>query len=376
MPPTSHKKAKQQGLIYPTRRQFLKGSVAALSGMTLSSCGWRLADVQTTVTTAADVLYIYTWAGYTDRDLLDEFAKETGIRVVADVFSSNEEMLAKIQAGAGGAYSIIYPSDYMVIKMRELGLLAELDLDRVDGFDRLFPRFKDPTYDPGDRYSLPLSWGTTGFVYNTKVLKPAPEDWDYLWTNQKTIARRVTLLNDAREVLGATLKLMGHSYNSTNPEHIRQAYEKLTQIKPAIASFNSDAWRSQILTGDLMLAMCYSSDANEVIPEELDLQYVLPKSGSSVWMDTLVIPKAAPNPDAAYAWIDFMLRPEIASEICQRLSFATPNQAAFKLLPSDVQNNASLFPPESALANSESLIPLANDVIEIYERYWTRLTSG
>lgn len=361
---------------YPSRRSFLQGAAAALSGLALSGCGWTLADVRTTVKTASDVLYIYTWAGYTDRDLLDQFTAETGIRVIAPVFSSNEEMLAKLQAGAGGAYSIIYPSDYMVLKMREQNLLTELDRTKIVGFDRLYSQFQNPAYDPGDRYSIPLSWGTTGLIYNSKVLESPPTDWDYLWENKDKLNKRMTLLNDPRETMGAVLRMLGYSYNTKDPKAIEQAYQKLVELKPAIASFDSDAWRSQILSGDLTLAMCYSSDANEVIPENPDLRYVLPTSGSSLWMDTLVIPASAPNPDAAYAWINFMLQPEIAAEICQRLSFATPNEAAFNLLPTEVQNNVTLFPPNPALGNSESLIPLDPSVTSIYDRYWTRLTSG
>ncbi|MGB3237064.1 MAG: spermidine/putrescine ABC transporter substrate-binding protein [Geitlerinemataceae cyanobacterium] len=359
-----------------SRRRFLQRATAALSGLALSGCGWTLADVRTTVKTAADVLYIYTWAGYTDSDLLDRFTQETGIRAIADVFSSNEEMLAKLQAGAGGAYSIIYPSDYMVLKMRDRDLLTELDHSQIVGLDRLYSRFQNPQYDPGDRYSIPVSWGTTGLIYNAKVLNPSPTDWLYLWENQDKIYKRMTLLNDPRETIGAVLRMLGYSYNSKDPKAIERAYQKLEELKPAIASFDSDAWRSQMITGDLKIAMCYSSDANEVIPENEDLRYVLPTSGSSLWMDTLVIPAAAPNPDAAYAWINFMLQPEIAAEICQRLSFATPNEVAFNLLPTEVQNNVTLFPPNPALGNSESLIPLEDNILSIYDRYWTRLTSG
>ncbi|MBE9040000.1 spermidine/putrescine ABC transporter substrate-binding protein [Oscillatoriales cyanobacterium LEGE 11467] len=343
--------------------------------MTLSSCGWTLADVRTTVQTASDVLYIYTWAGYTDRDLLNKFQQETGIRVIADVFSSNEEMLAKLQAGAGGAYSIIYPSDYMVIKMKELGLLTELDRDRLVGLDQLFPQFESPSYDTDNRYSLPVSWGTTGLIFNKEQLKPAPEDWNYLWDNQGQIYKRATLLNDAREVMGATLRMLGYSYNSTNPKEIQEAYEWLAELKPAISAFTSDAWRSQIVTGDLKIAMGYSFDANEVMEESPDLQYVLPKSGSSLWTDTLVIPSTAPNLEAAYAWMNFMLDPEIAASLCKRLGFAISSQAGFELLPPEIKDNPTLFPSEVALEKSQGLIPIP-EVADLYDRYWTRLTSA
>ncbi|HLO50339.1 MAG TPA: spermidine/putrescine ABC transporter substrate-binding protein, partial [Kamptonema sp.] len=341
-----------------------------------SSCGWRLADVQSApvVKGASDKLYIYTWSGYTDKALIDRFAEKTGIQVVADVFDSNEGMLARIQAGGGGAYSIIYPSDYMVLQMSEIGLLTELDHSLLGGLDRLIQKFQNPVYDPGNRYSVPFAWGTTGLIYNSEQINDSIEDWDYLWNNQKKLSKRVTLLNDLREVMGASLRMLGYSLNTTNPDEVKKAYEKLAQLKPNLASFTTDAWRPQILAGDLMVAMCFSSDANEVIPENNKLQYVVPKSGSSLWTDTLVIPKSAPNPEAAYKWINFMLQGDIAASIIERLSFATPSEEAFELLPPEVRENQILFPSEETLKTCESIAPLGK-FTEVYDRYWTKLTS-
>ncbi|MDF0552954.1 spermidine/putrescine ABC transporter substrate-binding protein [Kamptonema sp. UHCC 0994] len=359
-----------------TRRKFLQTSAAALSGLTLSSCGWRLADVQSApiVKSASNKLYIYTWSGYTDEALINRFAEKTGIQVIADVFDSNEGMLARIQAGGGGAYSIIYPSDYMVLQMSKLGLLTELDHSLLAGLDRLIKKFQSPVYDPGNRYSVPFAWGTTGLIYNTEQINGKIEDWDYLWNNQKKLSKRMTLLNDLREVMGVSLRMLGYSLNTTNADEIKKAYEKLAQLKPDLASFNTDAWRPQILAGDLKVAMCFSSDANEVIPENNKLQYVVPKSGSSLWTDTLVIPKSAPNPEAAYKWINFMLQGDIAASIIERLSFATPSQEAFELLPPEVRENEILFPSEETLKTCESIAPVGK-FTAIYDRYWTKLTS-
>lgn len=376
MPPTNLPISR----IFPansTRRQFLKNSAATISGLAVSSCGWRLADVQSApaVKGSADQLFIYTWAGYTDNALLDRFAEKTGIRVVADVFSSNEEMLARLQAGGARAYSIIYPSDYMVVQMTELGLLSPLDHSSLGGLDRLKKQFQNPVYDPGNRYSVPLSWGTTGLIYNTEQLKEAPEDWNYLWEHKQELARRMTLASDVREVMGAALRMLGYSLNSTNQEQVKQAYEKLVELKPAIASFTTDAWRPQMLTGDLKVAMCYSSDANEVISDNDKLKYVVPKSGSSLWTDTLVIPKGSPNPEAAYKWINFLLQGDVAASLVERLSFSTPSEDAFSLLTPELRENELLFPSEAVLKNCEGVAPVGK-FMEVYDRYWTQLTSG
>lgn len=375
MPPTylyQHRNIR----VAQTRRQFLQTSVAAMVASSLSSCGWTLAEVKTTPNTqvSSDTLYIYTWAGYTDQDLLDRFREETGLKVVADVFDSNEAMLARLQAGGAGAYSIIYPSEYMVQKMATLGLLTELDHSLLVGLEDLFPQFQNPGYDPGGRYSVPISWGTTGLIFNSKTLKNYPQDWNYLWENKEKLSKRFTLLNDVREVMGATLRMLGYSYNATDANQIRQAYEKLVTLRPAIASFTTDSWRPQMIVGDLLIAMCYSSDAAEIMEENEDLRYITPDSGSSLWTDTMVIPKSAPNPDAAYKWINFMLQPDIAATLVERLKFATPSRLAYERLPESLRNDPTLFPPESVIARSEAISPVG-EATEIYERYWTQLTS-
>ncbi|HEY9704310.1 MAG TPA: spermidine/putrescine ABC transporter substrate-binding protein, partial [Allocoleopsis sp.] len=188
------------------------------------------------------------------------------------------------------------------------------------------------------------------------------------------ISKRLTLVDDVREVLGLALKMLGYSYNSTNPDELQQAYQKLLDLKPAIASFTTDAWQQQILTGDLFIAMCYSADANKIMQENNKLKYFIPHSGTSLWMDTMVIPKTAPNPDGAYAWLNYILQPDISAEISQRLSFATPNKAAFDLLPKTAQKNPSLFPAEDVLSKCDSIEDVGK-FAEVYDAYWTKLRS-
>ncbi|NJR50790.1 MAG: spermidine/putrescine ABC transporter substrate-binding protein [Leptolyngbyaceae cyanobacterium CSU_1_3] len=361
-----------------SRRRFLQTSIATASSLALSSCGWTLARVQTDQVRrgASDELHIYTWSNYVDQDLINAFRKQTGIKVISDVFDSNETMLATFQAGKAGTYSIIYPSDYKVIQMVTLGFLSELDHSRLEGLSNILPRFQQSVHDPGNRYSVPVSWGTTGLIYNTDKVKAPPTDWDYLWKNRDNLARRLTLLDDVREVMGATLRSLGYSYNSTDPRQLKQAFDKLMELKPTIVTFTSDAWRDQLLAGDLSISMGYSADAVNVMNQSPKLKYVIPSSGTSLWSDTMVIPKTAPNPDAAYAWISFMLQPEVAARVTERLFFATPNEAAFNQLPPHLQNNASLFPPKGLLDKSETLAPLERPVMELYEKYWTKLTSG
>ncbi|OLP18333.1 polyamine ABC transporter substrate-binding protein [Leptolyngbya sp. 'hensonii'] len=359
-----------------TRRQFIQTATAAASGLALTNCGWTLAEVRATGSKGSkDELFVYTWTSYIDDQLLSEFTAQTGIKVKADIFDSDDVMLNTFQAGKGVNYSIIYPSAYGVERMIELKLLLQLDQSKLIGLDSIKPKFRDPPYDPGNRYSIPISWGTTGLIYNSEKLPTPPEDWDYLWKNKDKLFRRMTLLNDVREVMGAVLRSLGYSYNSKNLKEIERAYQKLEELRPAIRLFTTDAWKEQILAGDIYLAMGYSSDGESVTQENPKLKYVIPRSGTSLWSDNMVIPKTAPNPDGAYAWINYMSQPSVAASVCRRLSFATPNQGAFDQLPLDIRENPTLFPPDEILEKCESIAPVG-DAAEIYDNYWTKLTSS
>lgn len=370
-----------------TRRRFLSSVAAAASSIVLSNCARNLsnsnlpADASPSPSSSssgadAKTLHIYTWANYTDDELLKSFEAKTGIRPVVDIFDSNEAMLAKIQAGGGSAYSVIFPSDYMVVEMIKLGLLSPLDKSKLTGLEHLNAKWKNPIYDPNNAHSVPATWGTTGLIYDPEKLGKTITDWNFLWQNKGSLKRRITLINDVREVMGATLRSLGYSYNSSDPAQIEKAYKKLVELKTAIASFLTNGWEDQLASGDLFISMAYSSDALALMEEKPSLEYVIPRSGSSLWTDTMVIPKSAPNPDAAYQWLNFLLDPQNAARLVERLKFATPNEAAYKLLPTDLKNNKGLFPSNTLLAKCEGVAPVSTETADLYDRYWTQLTSA
>ncbi len=371
-----------------SRRRFLQGGAAALAGMALSNCRQGgVSDVQAPDTETgngnggeggggSDTLHIYTWADYVDEELTAAFTAETGIQVVTDIYDSNETMLARLQAGGGSAYSIIYPSDYMVEEMIELDLLTTLDQDRVEGLDTMLDQWVSPAYDPDNVHSVPFSWGTTGLLFNRELVSGDPEDWDYLWDNQQALNRRFTLLDDVRETMGAVLKSLGYSYNATDPDELEEAFERLMELRPAIAAFRSFGWEDELLGGDLDLVMSYSVDAIAATLEDPAFEYVIPLSGSSVWTDTLVIPETAPNVDAAYEWINFNLDANVAAQTVERLFFATPNSEALDLIDDDLLANEDLFPPDEILARCEGIAPVGPEASALYDRYWTEVTSA
>jgi spermidine/putrescine transport system substrate-binding protein len=365
----------------------LQGSAAALSGIVLSNCARNLASSTASSdaspsasgsSPAADskTLYVYSWTSYIDDDLLKDFEAKTGIKAIADTYDSNETMLAKMQAGGGAAYSIIYPSDYMVTQMVESNLLTPLDKSRLKGLDNLKSKWKSPIYDANNAHSIPAAWGTTGLMYDPKKLGDNITGFEYLWANKDALNHKVTLVNDVREVMGATLKSLGYSYNSTKPAEVKAAYDKLVELKPAIASFMTNGWEDQLASGDLAISMAYSADAIALIDENPNLTFVIPEDGTSLWTDTMAIPKTAPNVDAAYAWINFMLQPENSAKVVERRKFSTPNDATFKLLPATIKNNKNLFPSEELLAKCEGIAPLPKDTTDLFDRYWTQLTSS
>lgn len=365
-----------------TRRRFLTLSAASASGLLLSNCARQLSEGPASAPaagagagTSSDELAVYSWANYSDSDLIASFKEKTGIQAQVDTYDSNETMLAKIQAGGGQNYSVLFPSDYMVTEMLDLDLLQPLDLSKLQGLDALMAQWQSPVYDPGNAHSIPATWGTTGFIYDPERLGFEIQGWDDLFANQDKLANKVTLINDVREVLGSVLKAQGDSINATDLERVKAAYEQLVAFKPAVANFITNGWEDQLASGDILVAMAYSSDAQVLIAEQPNLVYVVPESGSSVWTDTIVIPKTAPNPEAAYQWMNFFLNPETAVDLVTRLRFATPNQATYDLLPEDLKANRTLFPPEAVLAQCEGIAPLPDEVAEAYDQYWTQLTS-
>lgn len=374
--------------MHPSRRRFLKYSLAALSGLALTNCQSNTPTADAPASPAAspagdapapaatdEPLHIYTWADYRSEDVYQRFTERTGIEVIADVYDANEAMLAKLQAGGGDQYSIIYPSDYMVQQMIELDMLTEIDHAQINGLENLYDRWQDPPYDSNNAHSVPVSWGTTGYIYNNEVLDPGPEDWDYVWDNREALSRRMTLLGDTREMIGAVLKSLGYSYNSTSEQELQEAYEKLVEIKPHVIGFESFGWEDRLIAGDLDLCMTYSILGNAMTVDNPQLTYIIPSSGSSVWTDTMAIPKTAPNVAAAYEWINFMMEPENSAFAVTDLRFATPNKPAFEALPAELQADEKLFPPDDILAKCEGIMPVG-DAIDLYDELWTRLTAA
>ncbi len=361
-----------------SRRRILKTLGAASIGWSLAACN-RLGSAPSKTAGKSDTLYLYTWNNYTDPTLTDAFTQATGIKVIVDIFDANETLMAKLQAGGGDQYSVIYPSDFVVTQMAKAGLIAALDPSRLTALKGLFPNHLNPSYDPKNQHSVPVIWGTTGLAYNPQRLKDlglpdSPQDWDYLWKHKDALKGQITLLNDAREVIGLALKSLGHSYNTQDLTQIQAAVAQLKALKPSLASFTTDGWRDPLVAGDLAIAMTYSSDALNLLQSNPKLNYVIPRSGSILWTDTMAIPTKAPNPDAAYQWLNFVMQPDIAAAASQRLQFATSSQLAYEKLPPALRQKPTLYPAQAILDKCEVMAPLPQDLSDRYDKFWTELT--
>ncbi len=255
-------------------------------------------------------LHVYNWSAYIDPQIYRDFETEFGIRVVEDTFASNEELLAKLQAGATG-YDIIVPSDYMVSIMLQQGLLAELDHSRIPNLSNIDPRFTNLPYDPGLRHCVPYQWGTTGIGYNAEVFPNPPSSWAYLFdpTLAQPYAGKFTMLNDAREAIGAALKYLGYSINTRNEAELLAARDLLIRQKPWVYAYDSEQYRALLPAGEIVMAQGYSGDVFMVAREDERIRYTIPREGSSIWMDHLCIPASAPNKEAAHLFYQLPASP-------------------------------------------------------------------
>ena len=328
----------------------------------------------TTAFAADDTLVVYNWSEYLPKQVISQFTKETGIKVKYSTYDSNEAMYAKVKILKGKGYDLVVPSTYYVDRMRREGLLQKIDKTRLSNFGNLNPRLLNQPYDPNNDYSIPYLWGTTGIAIDTKVIEPQKVTaWADLW--DPAYKNKLLLLNDLREVFAMGLKVLGHSVNSTDETEIRTAYEKLTQILPNVRVFNAESPKALYLSGEVPLGMDWNGDANMANRENPKIQYIYPKEGVSIWLDSLVIPSGAEHLEAAHKFIDFVLRPEIAKIITEEVGYTSPNLAAIKLLPEKVRTNRIAYPTEEDLKNAEFQVDVG-EALPLYEKYWQRLKAG
>jgi len=364
-----------------SRRRFLQSGARQSAALLL---GGALGGAASTMLTSCSrsmeggdrQVNILNWADYLHPDAISTFEKRYNIQVVQDTFASNEALLAKLQAG-GTRYDVIVPSSYMVKQLKKLDIMSPLEHDKIKGLSNLLPRFQSPSYDKGLQISVPYTWGTTGIGFNLDLVERAlgrelSQDmaWEMLWNDK--FKGRLTMLEDAREVIGTALKMQGHSYNTTDEDKIKTATELLKKQKPLVMCYTSDQVIVELASGDSLISQVYSGDCYQARRENKSLRYLIPSNGCSIWTDNFCIPRSAPHKDFAYLWINYMLEPGVAAACANFTHYATANEKAFKKVDAELVADPNLYPGAKVLERCEEIADVGNALF-YYDRMWTEL---
>lgn len=317
-------------------------------------------------------LNIYIWADYIPEEMLTRFTEETGIRVTFSTYTTNEEMYEKVVASKG-RYDLIFPSSYVVNKMRKESLLVELDHKKLPNFRNLNTALLDKPYDPGNRFSVPYLWGSTGIAVNKKYVDPASvTSWNDLWRPE--FKGKILLIDDMRDLFHIGLKTLAYQGSDTNLDHLKAAYEKLKTLMPSVAVVDSESPRSHLTGGAIAVGVCWSGDAYIASKTNPDITFIYPKEGAIFWVDSMAIPVGARNIESAHKFIEYVLRPENAALISEQMGYASPNITAVEMMDESLTTNPVLYPPSVEIEKGEFLLDVG-DAILMYDRYWRDLMS-
>lgn len=307
-----------------------------------------------------------------DMDLIKEFEEEFDCRVIYEEFASNEDLFVKIKTSKQ-AYDVIFPSDYMLERLVSQDLVQKLDKDKIENYKYIDDYYLNREFDPNNDFSLPYMAGTVGIVYNAEKYPEGIHKWADLWDEK--YERDVVLYYSQRDVLMVALKKLGYSMNTQNPAELEAAKEELIKQKPLIYGYLGDEIKDILVAEDANIGVVYSGDAGVIMSLNDDFKYSIPKEGTNLWIDLMAIPKSAQNPELAYEFINFLLRPDIQARNAEYLQYSTISSEAKKMLPDEIKNNPALYPPEEDLKNTEVFTD-PTDVIELYDRIWTEVLSG
>ena len=367
-------------LFYGEQRKMKKFAgllTAGLVAATLTACNDKEAkpDATKAQAPANDTVYLYTWTEYVPDGLLDDFTKETGIKVIVASLESNETMYAKMKTqGDAGGYDVIAPSNYFVSKMAREGMLQELDHSKLPVIKELDPDWLNKPYDKGNKYSLPQLLGAPGIAFNTNTYKGSDfTSWGDFWKPE--YANKVQLLDDAREVFNIALLKIGQDPNTKDPAIIKQAYEELLKLRPNVLSFNSDNPANSFISGEVELGQLWNGSVRIAKKEQAPLNMVFPKEGPVLWVDTLAIPKTSKNPDGAHKLINYLLGAKAAEKLTLAIGYPTANLEAKKVLPKEITEDPSIYPPAEILQKSYWQDDVG-DAIQYYEQYYQELKAA
>lgn len=321
---------------------------------------------------SSKVLNVYNVGDYIDESLIKEFEKKTGIKVQYSTYDTNEMMYQKVKSGST-KYDLIFPSDYMVQKMSNEGLLKKINYNNIPNYKYIDKEFLNSKYDPENLYSVPYMWGTLGIVYNKNLVDEKVDNWDILW-DQK-YRRNILMFDSVRDTMGVALKKLGYSMNTKNPKEIEEATKLLIKQKPLVLAYVNDDGKDRMIGNEATMGIFYSGDVPMMKEENPDLEYAIPKEGSNIWTDAICIPNTADNQDWAEAFINFLCDPDVNARNTEYIGYSTPISEGRKKLPKEMREDPSLYPDKDIIKKCEAFLDLGS-TIKIYDKSWIQLKSN
>lgn len=337
------------------------------------------------------ILHVYNWSDYIAEDALEDFEKQTGIKVVYDTFDSNEMLEAKLMAGKSG-YDIVVPSASFMQRQIGAGLFRKIDKAKLPNLPNLDPSLMRvvASHDPGNAYGVPYLWGTTGIGYNVEKIKQrmpnAPVDSWRLIMDPAVVSKfkdcGVAMLDSPSDIMKSTLRFLGRDPNTTKADDVRAAEAHLLKIRPHVTYFHSSKYINDLAGGDICLVLGYSGDIVQArnraadAGKKVEVGYVIPKEGAMVWFDMMAIPADAPHPNNAHAFINFILTPEVAGAISNAVSYASPNSKALEFVDEDLKTDTSVYPSATVKQRLFADKTLSPEIDRAFTRSFTRVKAG
>ena len=319
-------------------------------------------------------LNLYNWDTYTGKTTLADFRKATGVAVKMSLFATNDELFSKLKAGNPG-FDVIVPSNDFVTRMRVSDMLEPLNHAKIPNRANILPAFQNPGFDPGRRYSMPYTWLVLGIGYRKSKVDGVPDSWKWLMDSDR-YKGRIGLFSEAADLVQLGARYMGHSVQGIPDQMIDRVAEMYIRQKPNVKIFHNDEGQDLLLSGDIDIVMEYNGDIAQVMQEDPDLDYVVPREGSILNSDCLCIPKGAPRPDNAHQFINFLLDGANGAEIASTIRYPTPNAAALALMPEEYRTNPVIFPPAEAMARCEYADYEGLKRTQLYDETLTRIFAA
>ena len=357
-----------------SRRSLLAGLGAAAAGVSFSALDGCAPKGRIGKNGEEAKLNLYNWDTYTGKTTLADFQAATGVAVKMSLFANNDELFAKLKAGNPG-FDVIVPSNEFVTRFRIADLLMPLDLAKIPNRANILPGFINPAFDPGRKWSMPYTWLALGIGYRRSKVDGVPDSWKWLMESDR-YKGRIGLFSEADDLVQLGAKYLGHSINKIPPPVIEQVAQMYVRQKPHVKVFHQDEGQDLLLAGDIDIVMEYNGDIAQVMTEDPDLDFVVPREGSKLNSDCLCIPKGAPRPDNAHQFINFILGAKTGAEIFETIRYPSPNRAASALMPASYRDNRVIFPPDDVMARCEYGDFEGLDRAHLYDEVVTRIMAA